>query len=427
MILTTLDYLYALGAVSALIIPSIDLIRTRKVKKVWYKRITCIGWLIIILAVYLGYVSIYGASVSNQKIIDDSTNRVSDRNQIIHSIEEGFKKQGHSVIIDYNPVTNEYLIVPKNVDTSFFSNQHPAIPSNPILGQRHFTDKDLRKMLKGIPKTVTNITIERIGDERESFIYANEMKDKLTKSGYKNINIQTAPLSADFENIYDKFIQWPTNVSIDTVGWGILIYPASLSQTPISNISTSDQKLNQSFDDLSDLDHTKSDIAITYIRNNFPDTISNEQAKKLFNYMSMFGTNDEELLDLISYQKKSAYLDKLFKLVISKNQQDPSGWRYFLKQDVNTVYPYVVSIIKDKQNPILKYTNITTDAILNDNKQIAIKLLNSKDLINSLITDSTDKQDLHAMYYSLNSIFKIKPSYIIYKDTYFFKNVKDVQ
>lgn len=63
MILTTLDYLYAFGAVAALIIPSIDLIRTRKVKKVWYKRITCIGWLIIILAIYLGCVSVYGASI----------------------------------------------------------------------------------------------------------------------------------------------------------------------------------------------------------------------------------------------------------------------------------------------------------------------------------------------------------------------------
>jgi hypothetical protein len=411
----TYSYFGVGGAILALLVPIIQLLINTK-EKGW-KRITTLGWWMLLIAVYIGVISCLTIrassseqkhsqkelkdSIVNESKIQDSITRI----VVIDSINAAISRSNHNISITYNSITNSYII-----------------NNNSALRQRHFTDQDLSKMLKDIPKTVSRISIEIIGDERESFVFANEMKDKLVRSGYNNISLSTVPLSTDFQNIYDKFIQWPTNVNgKDTIQWGILIYPSSLQQSSIPNFAAADQKLTQSFDDLDNIDYTKAMLARDYITNNFPDTLSDEQGNKLLKFIKHYGYTNT-LADLLSYQRKSIYLTEIFKFIVSKEEADLNAWRYLFRSPVSVDLSYVISIIESKPNYWLKYANIVQYA-MESSSNICASLLNSEELIDFLLAHEDATYHKQAVDW-LNKMIARKASYEKFRNTRFFQKAK---
>ena len=198
-------------------------------------------------------------------------------------------------------------------------------------------------------------------------------------------------------------------------------------KTIIKKNDSTNIRLSKAFQNLKSIDYTQRNIAIDYIINNFPAILSDNQIEGLIETNPISSSNlsviEEKLCYLLATQKKSKNIENYFKQVISHNASNAIAWHYLLREDVNIDSSYIFSVIKDKPNHCLSYANIVQYAMDIDNGRVCKELLNSKDLVDFLISNSDEKNYLQQCYNWINKMIDRKSSYKKYETTYFFKTV----
>ena len=263
---------------------------------------------------------------------------------------------------------------------------------------------------------------------------ANDKHDKKANAdSLSAVHSQIIILGDTIHDMRDYLLK--VGLSIDLKTGQLLIIDSQLLKRRFTQIinnyttilpSGNEQRLTKAFDDLSNTDYTKRQIAFRYITDNFPDTLTENQIKTLISIIPSMGGSNLEMNDLLKTQKKSIYLEAYFKKIISSdnNNFDRNAWDYLLREDVNIDLPYVISIIKDKPNHCIKYENIVQNAMDMNNSHICEGLLNSHDLINFLINLPDERVYLQQSYNWISKMIDRKPAYNKYRNTYFFRKVK---
>ena len=177
-----------------------------------------------------------------------------------------------------------------------------------------------------------------------------------------------------------------------------------IEQTKIVGVSFDVKKLNTAFDNLESPDYTRREIGLNYIINNFPDTLSDDQLKKIIKADSYFHystDNNSKINDLLMTQKKSKYLESYFKNALLKNNQNEKAWHYLFRNDVNIDPSFVISTIELRPNYWLTFANVVQYSM--DNKHICTELLNSHELISFLLLNG-DKAYQNQAYEWINKM-----------------------
>jgi len=198
-------------------------------------------------------------------------------------------------------------------------------------------------------------------------------------------------------------------------------------KTVINTDYSNNKRLNEAFEHLKSSDYIQRNIAIDYIINNFPKTLSENQIKDIIEVNPISASNLSEtqskLCYLLAKQKKSISIENYFKQIISYDASNSIAWHYLLRKDVGIDLPYVFSVIKDKPNHCINYSNIVQYAMDIDDGYVCTQLLNSHDLINFLINNVDEKDYVKRSYDWINKMIERKPGYQKYKNTYFFEAV----
>lgn len=149
-----------------------------------------------------------------------------------------------------------------------------------------------------------------------------------------------------------------------------------------------DKKLQTAFDELSNNDVMKQEIAQSYVINSFPNHLNDAQIQEVVNGLyfpvDSAAPNRIKLIYLLSQQKQSKVIDEYFKSILENNPTDDVVWNYFFRKDVNIDLSYVATVIKNGPDYFHNYTTITYFAIQAKNEPIWRGLLNSQELIRFL-------------------------------------------
>jgi hypothetical protein len=206
---------------------------------------------------------------------------------------------------------------------------------------------------------------------------------------------------------------------------GDLVYGGK--KTIINKGDASNKKINEAFQKLNSAEYVQRNIAIDYIVNNFPKTLSENRIKEIIKANPIFASNlsdtQSKLCYLLATQKKSESIVNYFKQVISYNSGNSIAWHYLLRKDIAIDLSYVFSVIKDKPNHCISYMNIVQYAMDIDDGHVCTELLNSPDLVNFLISNADEEVYLKQGYDWISKMIERKSSYKKYKNTYFFKTV----
>jgi hypothetical protein len=198
-------------------------------------------------------------------------------------------------------------------------------------------------------------------------------------------------------------------------------------RTVINNNDGGNEKLIEAFEKLKSSGYPQRNIAIDYIINNFPKTLSRTQIKDLIASNPVFASNFSEtqkkLCTLLATQKKSDDLKNYFKQIISYDASNSIAWHYLLREDIAIDFPYVFSVIKDKPNHCLSYANIVQYAMEIDDGRVCTELLNSHDLVDFLISNPDEQRFIKQITDWTDKMIERKSSYKKYKNTYFFQAV----
>ena len=240
------------------------------------------------------------------------------------------------------------------------------------------------------------------------------IEDSLNKVGI-NIEDKTGKLLIiDSQLLKKKFIQIINNNTLPIPG-------------PVSDNSYEiDKKLNKAFQDLENSDNIRREINLDYILNNFPENLSATQIRQLINAVpissSSISEKQDKILSQLSVQKKSNEIENYFKQIISFDPMNAIAWHYLLRSDINVDISYVISVIKRSPSYGQKYQNIVQYAMEAENKNISFKLLDSREVLQFIITNNEEFYLKEAKIW-LNKMIDRKASYKVYKNTYFFEKL----